>query len=183
MKSLRLRDLKKRSNKWFRNYGDIKVEKRYSEKQLEYFVRRTWESLPKNFREVLASEKERQIKKTVKALIADRDYAKWNVYESLMEQGKSAYRRSHRDSIDIIYRSFREESPSVYSKYNSYVYRLGYSSAHYFRENMDYIINGSRWEIWVDLPLKMSGTIYKQLLITYNWSGYGHGVIEKAEML
>ena len=94
MKSLRLRDLKKRSNKWFRNYGDIKIEKRYSEKQLEYFVRRTWESLPKNFREVLASEKERQIKKTVKALIADRDYAKWNVYESLMEQGKTAYRKS-----------------------------------------------------------------------------------------
>ena len=182
MKSLRLSDLRKRSNKWFRNYGEVRYSGRTTEKQMRYFIERSFDALPKKYQRYLMPEKERQIEKALRLIMADGEYGHYNAYLALISQAKSSYKAGHGESIDVIYKIFRTMAPSVYAKYNSYIYRLGYSASQYFKENMDYTTDRNMWDITLDLPYKAQGTVYNQLYIRIAWTGHS-AVLLDAKML
>lgn len=182
MKSLRLSDLAKRSNRWFKKYGPIHYTPEISNDTLRYFVKKTFEALPKKYQRYLKDEKERQIEKAVQLIISDGDSGRYDAYESLIEQAQDSYKSGHGGSIDVIYKIFRTMAPSVYSKYNSYVYRLGYSASEYFKDNVDYVSDKNTWEVTLDLPYKPKGVIYNQIYIRIRWTG-GAAVLLDAKML
>ena len=67
------------------------------------------------------------------------------------------------------FKRFREEYPSLYAKYNSYMYRQGYSSANYFYQNVETEYSPpSIVEFFLDLP----GKQYKVLYLEYNYSNH-----------
>ena len=80
-------------------------------------------------------------------------------------------RRSGNNTKEYIYKRFRQEVPDVYSKYNSYVYRLGFSSAQYFKEKAELSQEGSIVNVKVKLPEKESGAVYDYLYINFDFSG------------
>lgn len=49
---------------------------------------------------------------------------------------KRAKRTLNLETKQYLFRRFRQEEPAVYAKYNSYMYRNGYSSAKYFYDNV-----------------------------------------------
>lgn len=68
-----------------------------------------------------------------------------------------------------IYRKFREEEFSLYAKYNSYVYRNGFSSSQYFLKNAQMKVQGSIVSITVPLP-KGKRKSYDELVLEYDYS-------------
>lgn len=68
-----------------------------------------------------------------------------------------------------LYRMFRKEIPSLYAKYNSYVYRNGFSSAKWFLDNSSIKVHGSIVTITVQLP-KGKKFSYKELVLAYDYS-------------
>lgn len=68
-----------------------------------------------------------------------------------------------------IYRKFREEESSLYAKYNSYVYRNGFSSAKWFLDNASIKVQGSIVSITVPLP-KGKRFSYNELVLEYDYS-------------
>lgn len=68
-----------------------------------------------------------------------------------------------------IYRKFREEESSLYAKYNSYVYRNGFSSAKWFLDNASVKVQGSIVSITVPLP-KGKRFSYDELVLEYDYS-------------
>lgn len=66
-----------------------------------------------------------------------------------------------------LFKRFREEYPSLYAKYNSYIYRQGLSSANYFYHNVELEYSGkSNIDAYLDLP----GRRYQILEISFNYS-------------
>lgn len=92
---------------------------------------------------------------------------KMGVKRVLQEYLKSPLRHSSSATLRGIFKRFREETPWTYSKYNSYVYRKGFSSANYFYENSSYKVSGS--VIIVTTPLPRGN--YSELEIEYDYSG------------
>lgn len=171
MSSLRLSDLRNKSNKWFKNYGIITKEKRTSQRTIEYFVNRAYEALPKKYKGYLESEKERILNVAIHSIMLEGSESKWNVYEALKQRAQAIYKASGHQTAEFVYKCFREQRPDLYAKYNSYVYRLGFSSAKYFKSNFDYTSQGSRIYADVKLPAKFTGVIYGGLFIEFDFSG------------
>ena len=125
MRRLRLSDLRKKSNKWFRKYGVAHKDEFASMKAIEYFAKRTYEALPKRDREYLENEKELAIKQSANTIYYTGDNSKMDVYNSMRKRVKGAKRLSHIGTAEHVYKIFREERSDIYSKYNSYVPRCG----------------------------------------------------------
>lgn len=170
MKNTPLSELKKKSLQYFRKIGIVRGDGR-RKKSIEYIVQKSYEALPKN----------------LKKYIEDAEQIKTNLYDTIMASGKSGEvepynalkqyamdrkKRSGDNTKEYIYKRFRQEVPNVYSKYNSYVYRLGFSSAQYFKEkNAELSQDGSIVKIKVKLPEKESGVVYDYLYIYFDFSG------------
>lgn len=168
MKNTPLSELRKKQSRYFQNIGIVQGDKRRS-KSIKYIIARSYDALPKD----------------LKGYIEDAEQIKANVYNLIMASGKSGEiepynalkqyamdrkRRSGNNTKEYIYKRFRQEVPDVYSKYNSYVYRLGFSSAKYFKEKAELSQDGSIVTVTVKLPEKTSGTAYNYLYITYDFS-------------
>ena len=169
MKNTPLSELRKKQSRYFQNIGIVQGDKRRS-KSIKYIIERSYDALPKD----------------LKGYIEDAEQIKANVYNLIMASGKSGEiepynalrqyamdrkRRSGNNTKEYIYKRFRQELPDVYSKYNSYVYRLGFSSAQYFKEKAELSQEGSIITAITPLPNKSSGVTYSQLVISFDFSG------------
>lgn len=169
MKNTPLSELRKKSLQYFRKIGIVRGDGR-RKKSIEYIAQKSYEALPKN----------------LKKYIEDAEQIKTNVYNTIMASGKSGEvepynalkryamdrkKRSGDNTKEYIYKRFRQEVPNVYSKYNSYVYRLGFSSAQYFKEKAELSQEGSIVNVKVKLPEKTSGVVYDYLYIYFDFSG------------
>ena len=168
MKNTPLSELRKKQSRYFQNIGIVQGDKRRS-KSIKYIIERSYDALPKD----------------LKGYIEDAEQIKANVYNLIMASGKSGEiepynalkqyamdrkRRGGNNTKEYIYKRFREEKPDVYSKYNSYVYRLGFSSAQYFKDNTKLEQDGSIVIVTTPLPPKSRGVTYSQLVISFDFS-------------
>ena len=169
MKNTPLSELRKKQSRYFQNIGIVQGDKRRS-KSIKYIIERSYDALSKD----------------LKGYIEDAEQIKANVYNLIMASGKSGEidpynalkqyathrkKKSGDNTKEYIYKRFREEKPDVYSKYNSYVYRLGFSSAQYFKDNAKLEQDGSIVMVTTPLPPKSRGVTYSQLVISFDFSG------------
>lgn len=152
-----LKDLEKKDKKGFYDYSVIKA----------------FEELPKYMKEGIDIQR-------AAALISKDIQLGYNIDKNTGEVKKAkeivrsyagaVYRRTGKGTLRDVYKRFRNESSNVYSKYNTYIYRLGYSASQYFYENAEISQEGSLISIVVGLPEK-EGISYSILLIEYDYSG------------
>ena len=76
------------------------------------------------------------------------------------------------------YKRFRNELPDVYAKYNSYMYRQGYSASKYFYDNAKREVDGSMVIVTLDLPRNAKTINYNTLTIIVYYSGEKKDEIE-----
>ena len=184
MKSLRLRDLRNKPNRYFRDFGNIQLGQKTSIKALEYLAERSFEALPSKLKKYVQRDKQQIIDTTAHSILVDGAKGQWNAYEAIKQQAEFRYKSSGDKTKDAVWRIFKEQASEVYNHYNTYVYRLGSSARNWFMENFDYTQQGSILMIYVELPIKMTGTIYKQLYIEINMSGFNAdgATLERATM-
>lgn len=98
----------------------------------------------------------------------DRDGRKRSAYEMMKESIKTPYKHSKRGTLREYFAEFRDKRPDLYAKYNSYMYRLGFSSANYFYDNAKVESEGGEIVMTLELPKKIGGIVYETLtLIKY----------------
>ena len=168
MKNTPLSDLRKKGNAYFRNLGIVQQGRR-RKSTIEYIVRRSFEALPKNLKAYIENP-EQAIKVITHTIIADGKAGKMKPYEALKQLGQYRKRQAYGGTIADAYRRLKEEEPSVYSHYNTYVYRLGYSASAYFMQNAKAEVDGKYVTITVDLPNKPTGKAYDKLWIEFSYS-------------
>lgn len=169
MKVMRLSDLKKRKDAYYKKIGIITPKGR-TKKQIEYIVSRSFDALSKNLKQYI-EDRQQLISIVTNTIIASGEVGQVNPYKAIQTYARQRKRRAGGGTAEFIFRRFREEYPGLYSKYNSYVYRLGYSSSQYFYDNVEISETGSVIEATLELPQKTSGVVYNQLNITYDFSG------------
>lgn len=170
MKNMQLSKLRKRSLNYFKKIGKVKYE---SKKISDYIANKSYEALSKTLKSYIKEEKE-QIIKLASALIATSGDEGADVYGAIKQRAKDVYKKIHSDQKIQLWEAFKARESSVYYKYNSYIYRLGYSASRYWYENVTFTnIDGPLVTTELVLPTKTSGTIYNTLEIIYNYSdGY-----------
>lgn len=150
MKNMRLSKLKKRSNKYFKNLGVVTSEGK-SKKTIEYIVRRSYEALPKRLKEFVENP-ERIIQVATNTIIQAGRGGQFSPYKALMSMAQSKQRTSYYGTKMLIFKEFRVQEPSVYAKYNSYMFRRGFSSVKYWLDNVGLSIDGKIARTICELP-------------------------------
>lgn len=164
MRNMRLSELRKKSNKYFRN---IRLNNKSSKRLVEYTIRRAYDSLPSYAKKLLETDKEKYIANAINtSLQSDKEYSPYRALRSVAQSlsGKTS-------QALIVFRRFRELEPSIYAKYNSYMFRNGYSASQQFYGNSRWNSKGSRVYIITELPERSKGVHYNYLLIEYDFSG------------
>lgn len=154
---------------WYRSNRIIKSISKTKRESIEKYVNKTFESLPKYIQNSLQEDKYQNIQAVVNNIIATGEAGVTKPYKALYQLGLRNSRRTKQ--AKTIFSRFRDEQPSVYAKYNSYMYRLGYSSADYFYKNAEYEGIGSVVTVTLDLPKNMNGIFYELLTIKLNMTG------------
>lgn len=167
MKNLRLSDLRKKSNKYFKKIGTFSAKNK-RRTSVEYIVSRTFEALPKYLKEALEKDKTQYIQSITNNIIVLGDENKIDPYKALISIGK--FQSGRTSQAKNVFSRFRNETPEVYSKYNSYMYRLGFSASQYFYSKAEWNSRGSIITINLELPKKDTGVYYEYLTITLDMS-------------
>lgn len=163
------RKLKKKRNKYFRELGVVK-KGRKSRKTIEYIVERSYEALPKKYKDFV-DEPEHTIKIITNIILMEGDNVKMNPYQALLSTATTHRRHAGQGTRDLVYKRFKDEATDVYNKYNTYVYRLGYSSRNWFYDNFELSQEtDSRAVVTIELPFKAKGLVYEILSIYFDWS-------------
>lgn len=169
MKNTPLSELRKKSLQYFRKAGIVQGDGR-RKKAIEYIVQKSYEALPKNLKKYV--EDPEQVKTSVyNSIMASGGAGEIEPYNALKQYATDRKKKSGDNTKEYIYKRFREEKPDVYSKYNSYVYRLGFSSAQYFKDTAKLEQDGSIVMVTTPLPPKSRGVTYSQLVISFDFSG------------
>lgn len=169
MKNTPLSELRKKSLQYFRKIGIVRGDGR-RKKSIEYIVQKSYEALPKNLKKYV--EDPEQVKTSVyDSIMASGSAGEIEPYNAIKQYAMDRKKKSGDNTKEYIYKWFREEKPDVYSKYNSYVYRLGFSSAQWFKDNAKLEQDGSIVMITTPLPPKSRGVTYSQLVISFDFSG------------
>jgi cyclopropane fatty-acyl-phospholipid synthase-like methyltransferase len=166
MKPIRLSDLKSKKNAYFKRLGQINSSAgRY---MVRYIVRRSLEALPKADKKFVEDTK--QLEKTLTNLVMVTDepidvYKAVKSYSS-QQQYKSGYPRKRE-----LFQRFKNEYPELFSKYNSYMYRHGFSASNYYFEHAKLSWGPSEVTATVELPSVTSVVKYGILELTEEYSG------------
>lgn len=166
MKRIRLSDLKSKKNAYFKRLGQINSSAgRYT---VRYIVRRSLEALPKADKKFIEDTK--QLEKTLTNLVMVTDepidvYKAIKSYSS-QQQYKSGYPRKRE-----LFQRFKNEYPELFSKYNSYMYRHGFSASNYYFEHAKLSWGPSEVTATVELPSVTSVVRYGILELTEEYSG------------
>lgn len=170
MKNTPLRELRKKRDAYFRKIGIVTPGRR-KKSTIEYIVERTYEALPKGLKGYI-DDKAQIIKVVTNTIIQSGNAGQMNPYEALKQFAQYRQKKSGDNTKAFLYKRFKEETASVYNKYNTYVYRLGYSSAKFFMENAAMSQEGSLITAILKLPPKTNGITYEELYIEYDFSGH-----------
>lgn len=169
MKNTPLSELRKKSLQYFRKIGIVQGDGR-RKKAIEYIVQKSYEALPKDLKKYV--EDPEQAKSAVyNSIMTSGGVGEIDPYNALKQYATYRKKKSGDNTKEYIYKRFREEKPDVYSKYNSYVYRLGFSSAQYFKDTAKLEQDGSIVMVTTPLPPKSRGVTYSQLVISFDFSG------------
>ena len=158
MKNMQLSKLKKRKTNYFKKIGKVTYENR---KTSDYLAKRSYEALPKRI-------------KIISHLVEASSEEGVDVYQAIKSYASNKFDRVYNTQKKTVWESFKAMESSVYYKYNSYIYRLGYSASKYWFENVEFTnIEGSLVTTQLKLPSKASGVIYDTLEIIHDFStGY-----------
>lgn len=169
MKNTPLSELRKKSLQYFRKIGIVRGDESCKE-SIEYIVQKSYEALPKNLKKYV--EDPEQVKTSVyDSIMVSGSAGEIEPYNAIKQYAMDRKKKSGDSTKEYIYKRFREEKPDVYSKYNSYVYRLGFSSAQWFKDNAKFEQYRSIVMVTTPLPPKSRGVTYSQLVILFDFSG------------
>lgn len=169
MKNTPLSELRKKSLQYFRKIGAVPGDRR-REESIKYIVQKSYEALPKNLKKYV-EDPELAKSSVYNIIMTSEGYGVLDPYKALKQYATYRKKKSGDGTKEYIYKRFREEKSDVYSKYNSYVYRLGFSSAQWFKDNAKLEQDGSIVMITTPLPPKSRGVTYSQLVISFDFSG------------
>jgi len=169
MKSLPLSKIKKKPLSYFRTMGAVKKGKRKRD-TIEYIVRKSFEALPKNARDYI-SDSEEIIKALTNIIISEGNNSSIQPYKAFTELAKHERRKSGDNTKQFVWNRFKTEQPSLYAKFNSYMYRNGYSARNYWFDNVAMEQNGSIIDCYCELPGAGKNVQYYMLEINYDFSG------------
>lgn len=140
-------------------------------------VAREIEALPKYLKQAIEEDKDQLIKIISNQIKEgyDKDQITGKRYtpkQIIRNYARGEARRQGIGTIREMYRLFRESyfTRGVYAKYNSYMYRKGYSASQYFYANAETDVDGSVVKVTVSLP---EGGKYETLEIYYDYSPKG----------
>jgi hypothetical protein len=150
MKNMQLNKLVKRSDKYFKKLGVVTPEGK-NKKTIEYIVRRSYEALPKRLKEFIENP-ERNIKVLTNTIIQAGRGGELKPYQAFVELAKNKQRSSYYGTKRDIFREFRVQEPALYAKYNSYMFRRGYSSTKYWFDNVGITLDGKIARTICELP-------------------------------
>ena len=166
MKNTPLSKIRKKPISYFRNLGTVRKGRR-KKSTIEYIVRRSYEALPRNLREYI-EDPEQAIQALTNMISHSNDI---NPYEALKQSAKYTRMKSGDNTKQFIWNRFRTETPTLYAKFNSYMYRQGLSARNYFMENVTTSQEGSWIEAYCELPAGAKVS-YSMLEINYDFSGH-----------
>ena len=159
----------RRKLSFYRSDRIIRAEKGRKKASIEKYVSRTFDALPKYIKAVLIEDKEKYINSLVSQIMQSGESGEIRPYTALSQVGKTLSGRTTQ-AVNIFSR-FRNEEPSVYAKYNSYMYRRGEPASQYFYKNAKFKAYGSIVEVTVELPKNLNGKSYYYLTIKLDFSG------------
>ena len=169
MKNTPLSKLRRKSKSYFRKIGVV-TKGRRKRSTIEYIVRKTYEALPKNLKEYLDNP-EQMISAVSNIIIQQGETAQVKPYEALKQAAEYMKKKSGDNTRQFVWNRFRLEEPTLYAKFNSYMYRQGYSARNYWFENVGIRTEKSWIETVCELPIRDTGVQYTVLEINYDFSG------------
>lgn len=131
-----------------RNYKKNISVKNKSFSTLTKELNKIFNALPKYIKEPLKEDKNKYISTIARQMLQiEKSFQPYNVFKQL-----SQFQSGRTPQALTIYSRFRNEAPRVYSAYNSYMFRRGYSAAQYFYKNAEFSADGSVIDVYLDLP-------------------------------
>ena len=172
LSNLTMKQLKKiKSKTFYRKLGVVRPGRR-KRSTIKYIVEKSYEALPKAYKDFSQEFKNYLIENTVNTIMVSGASGEVEPYQAMFQQLKRSYKHGWEGTKRDIYTAFREQCPDVYAKYNTYVYRTGHSASTWFYDNADLkSTHGSIVTITVELPFKAKGIVYNTLTIVFNYSG------------
>lgn len=167
MRNLPSSKIRKKPLSYFRNFRAVKKGRR-KRSTIELIVQRSYEALPKRERAYIQDSE--QIIKTLTNMIIN-EPANISPYKALKELAKYEKKRTGDNTKQFVWNRFRNEEPSLYAKFNSYMYRNGYSARNYWFDNVSMDQDGSLINCYCELPGVGKMVQYNMLEISYDFSG------------
>lgn len=175
------KQVRERSVKLSRDYTADEIQgfnKRFTqgrltleEDNIRKIVERAYNTLPKSLK-AYESNKTARINTAIHTIIASGTMGSFKPKTAFRQSLEAERKMTGYGTKKLLYTEFRTGMFSnVYNAYNTYVYRLGFSSAKYFFDNAEISQSGSIIEATVKLPPKTKGTTYDILYLEYNFSG------------
>ena len=168
MKSMRSNRRRKKGRVY---YTKLELQRgRKKKSTIEKIIEKTAKFLPKKLQDYIDPS---VIRSLTNQIWVD-SYKGINSYEALKEYAKSRYRHSGMGTKEDLYRRFRTspETSSIYNKYNSYMFRNGYSARNYWFDKVQFKNDGSWVLTEAELPRLSKGVHYDSLEINYNYSNH-----------
>lgn len=179
MRNMQLDKLKRHSDKYFKTKIGIVKPDKFTRREIRYITKRSYQALTKEQKKYIENPSQ-IIENIVNQIVVSGEVGKINPFNALKQYSQQRQRETNPriEFAKETFAMFRQEYPSLYAKYNSYMYRLGYSSANYFYENAEWNARGSVVTATLELPTKLSGVVYETLEITRDASDSTYLVAE-----
>jgi hypothetical protein len=160
----------KHSKQWYQKDRVLKKTPGVTRKMIEKYVNKAYDALPKYLQKTLEEDKKQNISAIVNLIVMEGRESLVKPYSALKQIGQ--HRAERTIQARTMFNRFRTETPDVYFKYNSYIYRRGFTSADYFYRNAVFSNSGAIVTARVDLPQNTTGRVsYDYLEITMAFSG------------
>lgn len=153
-----------------------RIKKKNRKVSIEEQVKLAYSQLPKWAKEVLDADKEIAIKSITHTIknkynINPDTKKRQSARQIFISSARSIARNLGIGTKKDIYTKFRNMEPAIYAKFNSYMYRNGFSASQYFYDNVKFKKDKNYITATLILPKAKSGRLsYSELEINYNYS-------------
>lgn len=167
MKPIRLSDLKSKKNTYFKRLGEINSSAgRYT---VRYIVRRSLEALPKADKKYIGDLKTTERVLTNMIMVTEEPM---DVYKAAKNYSYQIQYHKGIPRLRAMFKRFKDEYHELYNKYNSLMYRKGYSGVNYYLENAKLEFERSTATATLALPANIqASTDYNTLELMEDLSG------------
>lgn len=159
-----------RLNKRF--YQRVKISAgRKKRETIEDIVRKSYQALPQKYKEMI-EDPETIIKATTNIIWVDKGRS-ISPYAAIKSYAQQRGRMQKMGTKYDLWRAFRTDpsTSAVYNKFNSYMYRNGYSARNYWFSNVEIKVERSVIYATCELPKNSKGVRYDTLEIEFDYSG------------